>query len=123
MSRRHWSETDRRTLRRLYPHLPTADVARQMGRAVSTVYAQAFSLGLKKSAVYLASPHARRLNGIDGRDHAKRFRFSAIKVAVTHNAHDGRTIERRLLHRLKPPHNRQLPSCRGVSVGMYRSWR
>lgn len=48
-------------VRRLYPHKPTAAIARQLGRTLSMVYQRARILGLRKTAEYLASPEACRL--------------------------------------------------------------
>jgi hypothetical protein len=55
-----WSADEDAELRRLYPHEPTAVVARQLRRTLSATYGRARLLGLAKSAAYLASPHAYR---------------------------------------------------------------
>ena len=61
MNGRTWTACDRRTLRALYPHKPTADVARLLNRPAHAVYSMAGLLGLHKTAAYLASPAACRL--------------------------------------------------------------
>lgn len=59
--KRPWSKRQRAILRREYPRRKTSAVARLTGHSVAAVYNQAFILGLKKSAKYLASPAACRL--------------------------------------------------------------
>lgn len=59
--RRFWTSEERATLRRLYPHLPTVEVARRMGRTHLAICAAAEAIGLRKTAEYLASPAACRL--------------------------------------------------------------
>ncbi len=48
-------------MRELYSDMPTAQVARRLGRSISSVNGRVQKLGLKKSAAYLASPDACRL--------------------------------------------------------------
>lgn len=64
--RRYWSKADDRQFRKLYPHQPTADVAKAIGRSLSATYQRARRLGLGKTAAYLASPAAHRLDGVKG---------------------------------------------------------
>jgi hypothetical protein len=64
--KRLWSAADDAELRRLYPDTPTAKLARQLRRTLSSVYIRAYSFGLAKSAAYLASPAAGRTNGRQG---------------------------------------------------------
>lgn len=59
--RRPWTSADDAVLRRLYPNTVTATVSKRLGRSISTTYQRAYSLGLRKSAAYLASPDACRL--------------------------------------------------------------
>lgn len=66
-----WTSADKRLLRRLYPDKPTAAIARRLQLPVERVYATANRLGLKKSAAFLASPAAHRLDGVIGK--ASRF--------------------------------------------------
>lgn len=61
MKRRHWSSQDIEILAREYADTPTATLAARFARPLQQVYAKATSLGLRKSAAYLASPHACRL--------------------------------------------------------------
>lgn len=61
-----WMASDLEVLRTLYPDHPTAAIAARLGRPVSRVYAKASHLGLHKSAAYLASPAAHRLDGVVG---------------------------------------------------------
>ena len=55
MSRRMWTESDREVLRRTYADYPTESIARSLGRSIGQVYQQAQSLGLRKSATFIAS--------------------------------------------------------------------
>ena len=61
-----WTAREVALVCELYPHKPTADIARLLGRTVTTVYQRAHKLGLHKSAEYLASPAACRTNGRQG---------------------------------------------------------
>lgn len=72
--KRLWSSQDDAVLARRYPHEPTAALARHLRRSLSAVYARADLLGLKKSAAYLASPHACRLRRGDNVGVGTRFR-------------------------------------------------
>ncbi len=64
--RRYWTKADNRAFRKLYPHQPTADVAKAIGRTLSATYQRARRFGLSKTAAYLASPAAHRLDGVKG---------------------------------------------------------
>lgn len=70
--KRLWAVEDDARLRREYPDMPTVELARSLGRSARAVSARAFTLGLHKSAEYLASPAACRLRGDDV---GKRYRF------------------------------------------------
>lgn len=59
--RRRWTEQELETLRTMYADTKTAKLAELLGRTERAVYMAADSLGLKKSAAYLASPEACRL--------------------------------------------------------------
>lgn len=74
MNRRGWSPQEIATVSRLYPHMPTADVARAIGRSVRMVYQAAARFGLSKSEEYLASPSACRLRRGDSVGAATRFK-------------------------------------------------
>lgn len=64
--RRFWTADEVDVLRRRYPDEATAALATTLGRDVRCVYAKASVLGLRKSAAFLASPLAYRLDGIIG---------------------------------------------------------
>lgn len=72
-TRRPWDDHDARTLRALYPHLPTHWVARVLGRTVTTTYQAAVRRGIAKTPEYLASEHACRLRRGDKVGWAHRF--------------------------------------------------
>lgn len=72
-TRRPWTSADRRMLRNLYPHKPTASVAAELHRTATSVSAMAAILGVRKSAAYLASPAACRLRKGDNVGAACRF--------------------------------------------------
>jgi hypothetical protein len=57
----YWQPADVDELRRRYPHEKTADIARDLRRRLDEVYRKAISIGLRKTADYLASPDACRL--------------------------------------------------------------
>jgi hypothetical protein len=59
--KRLWTPADDATLCRRYPHEATELLARGLRRTVTSVYARAGVMGLRKSAQYLASPAACRL--------------------------------------------------------------
>lgn len=69
MNRRPWTKRELAVLRREYPHRQTKLIATKLGRSASTTYQKAIKLGLRKSAEYLASPAARRLDGKIGSAH------------------------------------------------------
>ncbi|MDB4876418.1 MAG: endonuclease [Gemmatimonadetes bacterium] len=69
-----WSPQDDALLRQLYPDTPTEDVARRLGRTLTSTYGHAMKLGLEKSEAYLASPAACRLRRGDNVGAAHRFR-------------------------------------------------
>lgn len=56
-----WTADDDELLRRVYPHISTVKVARQLGRTVISTYHHAFILGLHKTERYLNSVDACRL--------------------------------------------------------------
>lgn len=56
-----WTAADLRVLRRMYADHSTAEVAAALGRAINSVYVKAQSIGLKKSAAYLASTKSGRI--------------------------------------------------------------
>ena len=65
--RRRWASDEIAVLHAAYPDTPTAALAASLGLSVQQVYAKAQALGLRKSAAYLAGPHAcwlRRGNGV-----------------------------------------------------------
>lgn len=72
--RRLWTTADDAVLRARYPHESTAALAPALGRSLRAVYARAKTLGLVKSAAYLASPAACRLRRGDGTGAATRFK-------------------------------------------------
>jgi hypothetical protein len=61
-----WTAEQLDTLHSLYANYSTEDVATVLGRDARSVYQKANSLGLKKSAKYLASPAAGRWDGKRG---------------------------------------------------------
>jgi HNH endonuclease len=68
-----WTDEELTQLRVLYPHHPTWAVAEVMGRSYYSVIGAAHTLGLHKSAEYMASPDACRLRGGDNIGAAFRF--------------------------------------------------
>lgn len=92
--RRRWTDAELEILRRNYPHEQTRLIAQQLGRTESTTYQKALKLGLHKSAEYLASPAACRLDGKIGSAH--RFhKGQASWNKGTHWTAGGRSAETR----------------------------
>lgn len=58
--RRFWTAAELADIRRLYPEISTAKLARRLHRKKAGIYAIAQKMGLHKSAAYLASPDACR---------------------------------------------------------------
>lgn len=61
-----WSDADLAVLRARYPHEPTRELAKDLGRGERAVYQQALKIGLRKTREYLASPIAGRWDGKRG---------------------------------------------------------
>lgn len=74
MRRRFWTEHELQRLRELFPHHTSAHVAELLGRPLTSVNDKAYELGLKKTAAHLASGEAGRLQRLDARAAATRFR-------------------------------------------------
>lgn len=72
--RRIWSAEEDDALRRAYPNMPTQPLAVQLRRSLASTYQRAGTLGLKKSAAYLASPEACQLRRGDNRGGRTRFK-------------------------------------------------
>lgn len=66
MKRKYWSESELELLRINFADSRTDDLAKALGRPYSAVAKKAAALGLRKSAQYLASPDAHRLDGVKG---------------------------------------------------------
>lgn len=80
MNRKLWSEQDFELLRRLYPSRPTTEVAKTLGRSLSNIYAQATSLGLKKSQEFLDSDESGLLRKGQTRPGSERTQFQKGQV-------------------------------------------
>lgn len=94
--RQHWTDDQVKALVRLYPDTPAAEIAAQLGVTVQRVYSKAESLGLKKSAAYLASPAACRLRRGDNVGAATRFQKGLTPWNKgTHYTAGGRSAETR----------------------------
>lgn len=66
MSRRTWNDVEIAVMHLFYSDSRTDDIARALGRNIGTVYNKALAMGLTKTAEYLASPDAHRLDGLKG---------------------------------------------------------
>lgn len=69
-----WTAAQIAALRTRYPDTRTEDLAREIGRSTQSCYVKARSLGIKKSADYLAGPDACRLRREDAAGLQTRFR-------------------------------------------------
>lgn len=56
MNRRPWIAAEDRALRTLYPHMRTEDMARIIGRPLTSIYQHAAQLGVQKSEAFRSSP-------------------------------------------------------------------
>ncbi len=72
--KRLWEPEDDARMRREFPDIATAELARRLGRTAGAVNARADKLGLHKSAAYLASPAACRLRRGDNIGKATQFK-------------------------------------------------
>lgn len=66
IKRKPWTEAELAVICERYSSTPTADIAACLGRPVHQVYSKANGMGLRKSAEYLSSPDAGRLDGKRG---------------------------------------------------------
>lgn len=66
MTRGAWTPEQIARLIARYPHMPTVDLAADLGRSVRSVYEKANGMGIKKTAEFLASGRAGRLDGVRG---------------------------------------------------------
>lgn len=66
MTRKPWTAAEDAIVRARYPDDLCEEVARALGRSVSSVYMRARDLGVRKSAAFQASGKARRLDGVRG---------------------------------------------------------
>jgi hypothetical protein len=71
--RQPWTMAEEAILSARYPNEPTAAIARELRRPLGSVYQHALKIGLKKSAEYMAGPHACRLRR--GDNVGARYRF------------------------------------------------
>lgn len=67
--RHTWTEPENELLRTRYPNEATRVVAAALGLSVGRTHQQAYRLGLRKTAAYLASPAAGRTDGKRGEHH------------------------------------------------------
>jgi hypothetical protein len=72
-----WPDADVQLLRELYPNQKSENVAAAIDKTTAQVYSKAAALGLKKSAEYLAGPHACRLRRGDDAGAASRFQVGS----------------------------------------------
>lgn len=79
--RRPWTAAETALVVARYPSEPTAAIARDLRRTLRSVYQHALKLGLRKTAAYLAGPHACRLRRGDNPGWAHRFK----KGLIPHN--------------------------------------
>ena len=101
--RRFWSAEDDARMRELYPDTPTKDLALTLKRTREAVYARADTLGLRKSAAYLASADACRLRRGDNVGAACRFLPGIVPWNKgTHYTAGGRSAETRFKAGHKP---------------------
>lgn len=74
MKRRYWSELEIMLLREVYPDHLTEAIAAVLDRSIGQVYAKAKSLGLKKSAAFIASEASGRIRRSDHKGRQTQFK-------------------------------------------------
>lgn len=94
--RHHWTDTDRATLRALYPEFSAAECAAAIGCSVSSVNNQVGRLGLRKSREWIARRAAERSARPDhgGRAHQFRPGHATWNKGKSFNS-GGRSVETR----------------------------
>jgi hypothetical protein len=109
--REFWSDCEMESLRRLYPKFKTEDIAVMLGRTLDQVYRKANSLGIEKSAEYLASPAACRLRRGDNVGIEYRFKKGLIPWNKGTNFESGgRSIETRFKAGQRPVNTQPIGS-------------
>ncbi len=73
-----WTDDQLATLRRLYPNFRTEDIAFMLGHPLQSVYRKANSLGLKKTAEFVAAESARQLSRPDHPARETRFQKGLV---------------------------------------------
>jgi hypothetical protein len=73
--RKFWSDDDRNRLAELYPLRPSSEVAKTLGRSVSSVYGMASKMALLKSPAFLESEESGRLHKGETRAGTERTQF------------------------------------------------
>ncbi|MCA1857418.1 HNH endonuclease [Massilia oculi] len=73
-----WTDDQLETLRRLYSNYRTEDIAFLIGHTLDSVYRKANSLGLKKTAEFVAAQSARQLNRPDHPARESRFQKGLV---------------------------------------------
>ena len=81
MTQRRWTPSEIDALRAAYPDTPTDEVVRALGHPRSSVYAKAKSLGLRKSAAFMASDRSGRLQRGETDPRRTRTQFQAGHAA------------------------------------------
>ncbi len=73
-----WTDDQVETLRQLYPHYRTEDIAFMIGQRLFAVYRKAMAMGLKKTAEFVAADSARQMNRPDHPAREKRFQKGLV---------------------------------------------
>lgn len=96
MTRHFWTPAEIARLAERYPDTLAAEIAAELGIPLKKVYAKANALGLHKSAAFLSSQAAGRLQGSTGTGVATRFKPGLIPWnRGTHFVAGGRSAETR----------------------------
>lgn len=75
---KHWTEADLAHLRAAYPDTPTAVLAERFKRSAATISHKAATLGIRKSAEFLASPASGRMVKGTRRGAGSRFQLGQV---------------------------------------------
>lgn len=108
-----WTAEQVAMLREHYPNNRTEDVATMIGRGLGQTYQKAATLGLRKSAAYLASPAACRLRRGDNVGAAGRFQKGHTTWNKgTNFISGGRSVETQFQPGQAPPNTRPIGSTK-----------
>lgn len=121
MARKQWTDFEKRQLEQLYPDNYTAEIAKGMGRSVTSVYGMANIMGLAKSQAFIQKELQRQGNRLREAGKATQIKKGNIPV------NKGKPVPKEVIAKLKPtmfkkggtPHNTKHDGYERVNVYGY----